>query len=83
MTKRKAIQDFIEDAQTSDSYFIGTSEIHWIPGSQEFMLKLQDETHDYEGNGCGKLLELIPDEDIDAFYQELVDDEWIEDEETE
>lgn len=80
-TKRKKIQEFIEDAQTADSYFIGSAEIHWILGTQEWMLKLPNHRNEYEGNGCGTLLEFIKDCDIEQYYEELRED-WFEDEET-
>jgi hypothetical protein len=80
-TKRSKIQEFIEDVQSADSYFIGSAEIHWIPGTQEWMLKVPNQRNEYEGNGCGTLLQFIQDSDIEAYYEELRKD-WFEDEET-
>ena len=78
-TKRTKIQEFLEDAQTADSYFIGTAEVHWIPGVQEWMLKLSDGTTEYESNGCGDLIQMIDDADIEAYYEELLED-WFDEE---
>ena len=42
--KRKDIADWICDAQTQDSYNIGSCALHWIPGRQEFQLIEADGT---------------------------------------
>lgn len=67
---RKDIGDWICDAQTADSYYIGKAEIHWIPGYQEFLLKLPDE--DIYGSGYD-LVHNIDDEDIIEFYPEIAE----------
>lgn len=67
---RKDIGDWICDAQTADSYYIGRSEIHWVPGIQEFLLKLPDDEH--YGTGY-ELVNLIDDEDILEFYPEIAE----------
>jgi len=70
---RKDIGDWICDAQTSDSYFIGKAEIHWVSGFQEFLLKLNDGEADiYDNDGYG-LVNLIDDEDILEFYPEIAE----------
>lgn len=79
--QRQRIVDFVENVQSADSYFIGSAELHWIPGPQEWMLKLKNGDTEYQGNGCGDLVEMILDEDVASFYEdELVD--WYEDGET-
>lgn len=77
--KRSEIQDFLENVQTADSYFIGTSEVHWIADTQEWMLKLADGSTHFQNNGCGDLIKIIDDTDIEEYYQELVED-WFDEE---
>jgi hypothetical protein len=74
-TQRTHIVDFLENVQSADSYYIGSAEVHWIPGPQEWMLKLANGDTEYQGNGCGDLIEMIDDEDIADFYEseELAD----------
>ena len=67
---RKDIGDWICDAQTSDSYYIGKAQIYWVPGIQEFLLKLPDE--DIYGMGH-ELVDHIDEEDILEFYPEIAD----------
>jgi len=74
-TQRTHIVDFLENVQSADSYYIGSAEVHWIPGPQEWMLKLANGDTEYQSNGCGDLIEMIDDEDIADFYEseELAD----------
>jgi hypothetical protein len=74
---RERIQDHIENAQTSDSYEIGTANLHWIGGRAEYLLILKDGTHEYESGGCGHSISLISDEDIVNYYHEELAD-WYE-----
>lgn len=67
---RSDIGDWICDAQTSDSYYIGKAEIHWIPGEQEFLLKLPNEN--IYGSGYD-LVQHIDDEDILEFHPTIAD----------
>lgn len=80
--QRQLIVDFVENVQSADSYYIGTAELHWIPGPQEWMLKLENGDTEYQSNGCGDLVEMISDEDVADFYQEELID-WYEDSELE
>lgn len=67
---RKDIGDWMCDAQTSDSYYIGKAEVHWVPGIQEFLLKLPND--EFYGTGY-ELVEYIDEEDILEFYPEIAE----------
>lgn len=71
---RNDIADWICNGQTADSYILGNASIHWVPGIEEYLLKLPDGTDVYD-NHCPRLISMIDDEDIQAFYD---DEELIE-----
>ena len=69
--KRKDIADWICDAQTQDSYNIGSCALHWIPGRQEFQLIEADGTITYDDGYS--LVDIIEDADIEDYYPEIAD----------
>lgn len=77
--KRSQIQEFIENVQTADSYTIGSATMYWIPGPQVWQVEFADGTSESQDNGCGDLLEMIDDADIEAYYEELRKD-WFDEE---
>lgn len=69
-TKRKQIQDWLEDWQTSDNYQIGSAEINWLGSREEWQLILPDGEIVYD-NYVGSLIDLIDDSDIEDYYPNI------------
>lgn len=68
--KRKHIQDWLEDWQTSDNYQIGRAEINWLRNREEWQLILPNGEIVYD-NYVGSLIDLIDDADIEDYYPSI------------
>jgi hypothetical protein len=73
--KRKHIQNWIEDYQTTDCYDIGGSQLNWLSSREEWQLILPNGELHYEssGSGVGDLLDLVSDADIDNYYLQIAE----------
>lgn len=69
---RKAVQTSIEDDQARDCYAIGEAMIYWVQSGRYYHLMLPTGDSDTQDRGCGDLISLISDQDIESYYNEEI-----------